>query len=152
MTILTRATQEDLSVIMALETQAFPQGWSAQVWAEEIEHHYVVVADDAGVISMGMVSETADLRRVIVAESRRHQGLGSLLLDHGRSWALDQGAEEIFLEVSQGNEAAISVYERNGFEILATRHDYYRPGEDALVYRWVPQLEETHKEESCPNR
>ncbi|MDR0488069.1 MAG: GNAT family N-acetyltransferase [Propionibacteriaceae bacterium] len=186
MTVLSVADLKDLPAIMALEVEAFPQGWSPQAWAEEIAHHHVILAQRTvvagvsgdvspdnetpeimtecgspedcgdrvwnGVISMGWVGETAEVRRIIVAQSMRKQGLGSVLLKYGCDWAMAQKAEEVFLEVSDENATAIRLYENWGFELIATRKDYYRPGDDALVYRWVPVPVQTHEEEPCLNR
>ena len=40
----------------------------------------------------------------------------------------------ISLEVRKSNLKAISLYERNGFEISRVRPNYYDDAEDAIVY------------------
>ena len=128
----------DLDGIMALEREAFPHGWSATTWSEQITEHYVALVDDGlGVIAMSAVAGTVELLRVIVAPGSRGRGLGRTLVTHGLEWAEHFGATEIFLEVSVHNQTAISLYESCGFTPLNRRHDYYGPGDDAIVYRRV---------------
>jgi ribosomal protein S18 acetylase RimI-like enzyme len=43
------------------------------------------------------------------------------------------GAERLFLEVGESNEAAISLYKKNGLSEVARRRNYYGPGQDALL-------------------
>ena len=135
---LRTAQEGDLTAIHALESEAFPTGWSVAAWAEECENHFVGIACSAevvGVISMGLVAETAEVRRIIVAAALQGQGIGRTLLEYGCDWARCHGAAEVFLEVSAGNSAAIALYESSGFEHLHTRPNYYGLGDDALVYR-----------------
>jgi len=163
---------QDLDSIMRLETQAFPRGWSARSWAEEIHDHYVAVGysnHGMGVIAMSTVAGTAELHRIIVAPQAQGHGLGRALVSHGLEWSARFGSTQVFLEVSAGNQAAIGLYESCGFTLLDRRADYYEPGDDALVYRRVipptdpvilaqfdsesvNQLSATPEEESCPNR
>ena len=139
---------EDLDVIMALETEAFPHGWSATSWEQTIRDHYVAIADDGlGVIAMSEVAGTAELLRVIVSAQARGHGLGRALVNHGLEWASCFGATEVFLEVSANNPIAIKLYESCGFALLDRRRNYYGPDDDALVYRHV-----IPKEETWPNR
>jgi len=147
------ATPQDLDQIMALETEAFPHGWSRQAWAEEVRDHFVAVACSpeshiCGVVVMSSVADTAELLRVIVGSGVRRTGLGRALVAHGLAWAETQGAQEVFLEVSAGNPAGIGLYESCGFGFLDRRTHYYGPGDDALIYRARVGAEE----EICLNR
>jgi ribosomal-protein-alanine N-acetyltransferase len=46
------------------------------------------------------------------------------------------GAPDVWLEVAVDNEAARSLYEAYGFELVRVRRKYYQPGGiDALVMR-----------------
>ena len=161
----------DLDQIMVLEKEAFPHGWSAESWAEEIRDHYVAVAGDGlGVIAMSEVAGTAELLRVIISSGARGNGLGRVLVRQGLEWAEHFGATKVFLEVSADNCAAIRLYESSGFSPVSRRTDYYGPGDDAVVYCRVIQPlapvtppepgsasqadvpTTVSKEETCPNR
>ena len=150
------AVPADLAAIIGLETAAFTGGWSEQSWADEVRDHFVLVAEEDrifGVLAMSAVADTAEVLRVIVDESVRCTGIGRALLCHGLAWA-ETVANEVFLEVSATNQAAISLYESEGFKLIDRRVDYYAPGDDALIYRvTVPTTVPTHpEEETCQSR
>ncbi|MBK8462112.1 MAG: GNAT family N-acetyltransferase [Nigerium sp.] len=137
--IIATADASDLSGIMALEA-CFDHGrWSELAWAEDLTspHGRVLVARDdaslAGVATWRCVAGAADLNRIIVAPGRRGEGIGRRLLDAGLAWADAAGADQVMLEVEDGNAAALALYERSGFVTLARRQDYYGTGRDALV-------------------
>jgi ribosomal protein S18 acetylase RimI-like enzyme len=54
-------------------------------------------------------------------ESRR-RGAARALLHAGIAWAGDRGATSMFLQVDDGNEPALGLYESCGFE---TRYRYH---------------------------
>ena len=152
------AAPADLAAIMGLETAAFTGGWSERSWADEVRDHFVLVAEEdrvVGVLAMSAVAGTAEVLRIIVDESVRRTGHGRALLCHGLAWA-QTVAGQVFLEVSAGNQAAISMYESEGFRLLDRRSDYYGPGDDALVYRLDHTSHPTHsthlEEETCQSR
>ena len=65
-------------------------------------------------------------------------GLGKTMLDHAVRLARLQHCFCIFLEVRPSNPAGIRLYQRNGFEIVGERPDYYRSAgrrENALVMK-----------------
>jgi ribosomal protein S18 acetylase RimI-like enzyme len=126
----------DLGSIMELEQYAPLPAWSPSSWLEDSTKHHVVVADTqpiVAVISLGLVSGTAEVRRVVVLPEHRRQGWGRSLMEYAHLWAENSGATEIFLEVSTGNEAALGLYRAMGFHDVSLRRDYYGPGDDAVV-------------------
>ncbi|MCL2483684.1 MAG: GNAT family N-acetyltransferase [Propionibacteriaceae bacterium] len=132
---------------MSVETQAFTGGWSDQSWSDEIRNHVVLLASIAsiqqgadvpvGVLALSMVAGTAEVLRIIVVPEARRRTVGRVLLEYGICEMVQQGASEVFLEVSAENQAAIGLYENFGFAQIDRRTSYYGPGDDALVYRWT---------------
>ena len=55
------------------------------------------------------------LYQMWVAPERRKQGVGRALLDAAVSWARTTGADTLALDVTIGNDAARTLYERAGF-------------------------------------
>jgi ribosomal-protein-alanine N-acetyltransferase len=47
--------------------------------------------------------------------------------------AIERGCSFAYLEVRTNNTAAISMYEKYGYDILYTRKKYYIDGDDAYV-------------------
>jgi [ribosomal protein S18]-alanine N-acetyltransferase len=77
-----------------------------------------------------------ELENIVVSETARRQGLGTLLLrefvDHARA----QHGIGIFLEVRQSNQNARSLYRKLGFQEAGLRKSYYvDPPEDAIICR-----------------
>ena len=134
------ARPADARHIAALE-ESFETGrWSEAAWAEEIasQRAHVVVEGDADAIPLGVAAfsvagETCDLNRVVVAPVARRGGVALRLLLAGLAWADERGAVQMMLEVEDGNEPALALYQQLGFVTLARRSNYYGPGRDALV-------------------
>ncbi|MFW6090810.1 MAG: N-acetylglutamate synthase, CG3035 family [Actinomycetota bacterium] len=94
--------------------------------------------DEAGepiAIARGAVSDAPSGRRwlgvtaVEVDPSQRRRGLGTHIVAGVARWAGSHGATDVYLQVSDGNSAALAAYERMGF----TEHHRYR-------YRALPLI------------
>jgi RimJ/RimL family protein N-acetyltransferase len=96
----------------------------------------VYVAEDEGVI-VGRLSlsrdphpasrHVADLG-LMVAESHRRQGVGTLLLDQAVTWARASGVGKLELHVFPWNEPALALYTSFGFEREGYRRRHYERG------------------------
>lgn len=71
---------------------------------------------------------------LLLAVSRRVQGrgVGQALLDRFTAIAKARGAEQLHLEVREGNRA-VRLYKRAGFDEVGRRRNYYN-GRDGQVY------------------
>lgn len=77
------------------------------------------------------VGDDYDLLQIAVDVNERRRGIGSLLLVSVLSRV---ASRTLFLEVREGNAAAIALYKKHGFKLLRTRKNYYSdPTENALV-------------------
>ncbi len=138
----------DLEVVSEIERALFPDDcWSIGTWWSELAgrpRRDYVVAVDGGIPDAG----PARLRRARPRRGhrRRHddrdrpgaqrRGVGRLLLDELVAAAAARGAAALLLEVRADNAAARALYDRNDFDVIATRRRYYQPGDvDALVMR-----------------
>ena len=66
----------------------------------------------------------------------RRAGVGAKLLDQFLRAADGHGVTATYLEVREGNAAALRLYESRGFVATGRRKGYYRhPVEDAVVMR-----------------
>lgn len=136
------AHQDDLPAIMRLEAAGFDQleQWSENSWRGELlgEGSDVLIARThqvVGVIALNTVADVADLQRIVVIPGSRRGGVGRSLLAAGIKAAGFRGAKSVLLEVRYDNEAAIALYQQNGFEQLAARKNYYGTGQHALVLK-----------------
>ena len=135
-----RAHTSDLAGIMALEVFFGPhERWTHSMWASELawpDRRVVVVREGdevLGAATFQLVGEVADLHRIVVGGPYQRGGLASMMLADGISWARTSGATRVLLEVRSDNEAALGLYRKYGFSVIAERVDYYAPGSDALV-------------------
>ncbi|MDO9402888.1 MAG: GNAT family N-acetyltransferase [Polaromonas sp.] len=80
-----------------------------------------VVAAGVAAFSHGWCS----IHGVRTEQAHRGQGLAGRVLAALAQAALDQGQERVFLQVEEGNSAAISLYRKAGFE-TAWRYEYWR--------------------------
>ena len=136
------ARRGDLGAIMDLERSGFGAGerWSERSWLGELlgVGRTVLIARahvPVGVIALQTVGEVGDLHRLVVAPGWRRRGVGSALVETGLQTVRHHGARSVLLEVEFGNDAAIALYQRLGFEQLAARDDYYGPGRRALILK-----------------
>ena len=137
----------DIEDAHALETSLFPDPWSVETFWSELAHvpetrHYLVARDGTDLLGYAGLSATgghggqADVQTLAVAPVAQGRGLGRRLLDDLVAEARRRRATEVLLEVRAENAAAQALYAGAGFERIAVRRGYYRPGgTDAHVLR-----------------
>lgn len=92
-----------------------------------------------GFVISRVLAPEAELLTIAVARSRQGSGVGKALLAAHLARLAAQRANHVFLEVDEGNAAALSLYRAFGFREVGKRPGYY-PGKDgaratALVLR-----------------
>ena len=65
---------------------------------------------------------------LMVAESHRRQGVGTMLLDRAVDWARESEVRKLELHVFPWNEPALGLYESFGFEREGFRRRHYERG------------------------
>jgi len=131
----------DLPSITDIESDQFPDPWTAGVFREIIDHDnqtlYAAKNGEqvVGYIAVWILEDELHILNICVAGPYQRQGIGSQLLIHALGLKRDQEIETIFLEVRHSNDAALKLYEKFGFEVLYRRKNYYASGADALVMR-----------------
>lgn len=141
-----RAKMQDLNALLSLSDSSDNAGrWNATHYqtvlqAAKKDHlNLVMVGDDKSVIAFLVARVTTDewdIENIVVASQHRRKGIAARLLHHLLDAALKQKVKAVLLEVRESNEAARSLYEREGFVIAGRRKQYYsRPEEDAVILR-----------------
>ena len=84
-----------------------------------------------GFIAFSKYYERLEIDYIFVKEEYRKMGIGSKLLE----FIINENSdiENITLEVKINNEAAIKLYKKMNFEIVATREKYYEDGLSAYL-------------------
>ena len=130
------ATGADVSAIMTVMRDAFDprfgEAWSVSqlTGSLSIPGTWAMVAHGADSIVTGftltrLILDSAELLLVAVANDCRGAGCGRALLDAAAEQARERGAAEMFLEVRDGNDAALALYRKCGFTEIGRRKDYY---------------------------
>lgn len=136
------ATLNDIDNLVALEQAAFPMPWSRAQIADCLTARYdywvLVEGEDLlGALLMQCVCDEAEILSLGVFPAQQRRGYGRQLLQFALDEARARECEQLFLEVREGNMAAVQLYVQAGFEGIGQRPGYYEMPdgvkEDALV-------------------
>lgn len=106
--------------------------WDAATWIAEVAGQmagFAIVKWAAGRSGVRAYIETLE-----VAPDARRCGVGRELLSRIEGSARQAGARLIWLHVEEVNDAAIRLYEGQGYRCESREEDYYPMGRAALVY------------------
>lgn len=150
---IVRAGAASLEVLEALHGACFSRGWDqmemARLLAMPGASGTLILADrrdsegatPSGFLLGREVAGEAEILSIGVLPTMRQRGLGGALLSEYIARMREHGVTALFLEVATHNEAAISLYKRQGFIAAGLRKAYYAPEQgqpaatDALIMR-----------------
>ena len=83
-----------------------------------------------------MTDRRFDLYWVAVNPALGRQGVGRLLLARMEAELGAQGPAKIYVDTSStpGYDPARSFYEKNGYQVACVFRDFYRDGDDKVIY------------------
>ena len=131
----------DTESLAFVHATSFEDAWSADWIAKLMCQPGVFAFHDGadGFVLVRVAGGEAEILTLAVAPAARRRGFGAGLVAAGAHHAAQMGAQALFLEVNEANEAAKSLYLRLGFEEVARRSGYYgaagEGGQHALVFR-----------------
>jgi ribosomal-protein-alanine N-acetyltransferase len=149
---LTAAGAADIDAVMDVMAVAFDPGfgeaWSAAQVLGSLAagSAWLRLAQGPGAEPLGftlcrLIRPEAELLLVGVAPAARRRGIGRALLAAAAADARERGATTLFLEVRDGNAAALALYRAAGYAGIGRRRDYYRGSSgvrfDAISLRLV---------------
>lgn len=131
----------DLAAVIEIERRSYPYPWTETIFSDCMHAGYSCwVCMRSGTIEgYGVVTAAAGeshLLNICVRPESRGLGVGVKILRHLVEIARRHDADVIFLEVRPSNETARNLYEKEGFNELGRRRDYYPTDdgrEDALI-------------------
>ena len=138
-----RMQSEDLTQVMIIEKEAFPDPWHASSFKRQLhprkKHMHLFVArlpeKVIGYIVFYLNFGEAHIMNIAVAKEYRRRGVAKYLFDYAFEIIKTSATDVIFLEVAVNNNAALQLYRQFGFEVYGKRKRYYRNGGDAYVMR-----------------
>ena len=84
-----------------------------------------------------MVEETVDIINVVIDKDYQHQGFGQALFFQMEEEAKLNNCNNIMLEVKETNLNAIKFYQKQGYEQISIRKNYYQDHTNALIMKKV---------------
>jgi len=162
MIIVADAAEADLPRILEIEREAISPPWThgallSELYSEdsffavarsersalsegEIQTYHPVTSqayyDVMGFVILRRMGNEGELLQIAVDKAARRGGFADSLMKAALGFAEESKLVSIFLEVRQGNGAAIALYKKHGFKPVRTRKGYYSdPTEDALVMK-----------------
>ena len=132
--------ESDAKELAELDKKCFSVPWSEKSFEDESKNkiavYYVAKIDEkiVGYAGFWHVADEGDITNIAVSPECRRQGIASKLLEQLIAEAKQRKLELLTLEVRESNVAAITLYERYGFEKIGKRKRFYtNPEEDALI-------------------
>ncbi len=135
------ACNNDLDGLVALEQRCFNSDLFSRdqigYLIEEAHASVYVVEYEKTIVGAAYMlwrrrSPVGRLYNIAIDSSMRGRGLAQQMLDHFRTEATWRGCHTLSLEVRTDNKAAITLYEKNGFEITEPLAEYYEDGSDGV--------------------
>ena len=131
-----------LPAVFELEQKLFSgEEWSQEQFESEMElvpeSRMYWVAKLEGVVvgyfGLILIDDFADVATIAVVPEIRRKGVASKMIETMLVEAKRRGMKRMLLEVRTTNVAAIALYKRFGFEIIAERPNYYGPDLSAYL-------------------
>lgn len=134
-------TEADLEQVVAIDQVSFSLPWPPRSFDYEVGDNYVSrawVAEVDGRVAAMMVGwlmvDELHIATIATHPDYRQRGIGTKLLLHAIKSACHEGVVRAFLEVREGNAAAIAMYRALGFIEDGRREKYYADNhEDAIL-------------------
>ncbi len=133
-------TEDDVKSVAEIEKECFSHPWSEEGIRQELfnDSARFFVAEKmgkaVGYMGMHIVLDECYIANVAVLPSHRRKGIAQKLLTNALLKAESEGCSFISLEVRVSNCGAIGLYEKNGFEKMGERKNFYQsPTENALI-------------------
>lgn len=144
--IVRRMLPEDLEEVCRIEKDNFTLPWSEKSFLESMERTDTVFLtalsgnEVVGYLGCYCIAGEGEITNVAVHGNYRRKGIGGMLLEKLYKEGEKLACREYFLEVRESNEAAISLYARQGFVKEGIRKNFYeRPVENAIIM-WKHEL------------
>ncbi|MBE6800477.1 MAG: ribosomal-protein-alanine N-acetyltransferase [Ruminococcaceae bacterium] len=138
--VIVKMTASHIEDIAKLEKECFSSPWSEEGLKSELNNNFarffVALSDGkiTGYIGSHNVLGEVYITNIAVFPEFRRNGVGKALVEHLVNQMKNENAEFVTLEVRESNSTAISLYEKNGFQKVGKRKDFYeKPREDGVL-------------------
>lgn len=140
MTEIRRISENDIEAIASLETEIFPDPWSAKSIKETYDQKHALIlgayqdGNLIGYVIFYYILDEGEIARIAVSPSHRRQGVADQIFARLLEFCTQKDIERILLDVRVSNETAIAFYKKSGFAEDGIRKNFYdNPKEHALL-------------------
>ncbi|NMG09610.1 ribosomal protein S18-alanine N-acetyltransferase [Brasilonema sp. UFV-L1] len=146
-------TPADLTAVQELDKICFGGLWTLDAYQRELDSpnsdllglfSLTSVVKLLGMSCFWSILDEAHITILAVHPQYHRQGFGQALLYSVLKTACKRGLERATLEVRASNEAAISLYQKFGFQIAGRRRRYYKDNDEDALILWLPDLQQPH--------
>jgi len=140
--IIRPITKNDLQEIYSIEVECFKNPYKLsdieyEITSNPVNRFLVLEINGklAGFIDYMITFNSATISQIAVSKKYRNHGFAKELLgkmEESFSKEGDDIVENVTLEVRESNIPAISLYKKDGYEIIVKKPHYYPDGEDAI--------------------
>jgi [ribosomal protein S18]-alanine N-acetyltransferase len=143
--------EADIEAIIDIDRSSFSLPWPERSFKYEISTNensiplvFEVTRPDgsheiAGFVVVWVIVDEAHIGTLAVSEAYRGHGIGERLMRTGLDMACKRGCQQSYLEVRRGNEPAIRLYLKLGYQVDGVRPGYYQDNhEDAILMSLKP--------------
>lgn len=149
--VIREARREDLEKVMKINKEVLPENYPAFYFEMHLRNFgkaFLVAESDSQIVGYIMCRVEYDTlytnpnkigkrgHIISIAVLPQYQGLGigtELMVKALENMKKYYEAEEYYLEVRVGNEVALKLYKKLGFNVLKVLPGYYLDGEDAYL-------------------
>ena len=137
---IVRFSAEHIPQVAQIERDSFSEPWSESSLSLLCAEEYpsFVLTDEGGDVhgyhSTAKALDELQMINLAIRADSRGRGFAKALLSALDCFCREMGMTEVSLEVRESNAAAISLYERCGYEKVGIRRGFYRlPPENAVI-------------------
>ena len=133
--------KEDLGEVVKIENSCHLTPWTNKNFSDSYsaKNLFKVLKSEDDIIAYYVaifIVDECELLNITVKPELQKKGYGALMLEDLFSECKKENIVNIFLEVRKSNVSAIRLYEKNGFNEIGVRNNYYknkRGQEDAIL-------------------
>jgi len=132
-------TPEEVAIALELIDEWLELGEHSGYLTYVLEAHDADVSEVLGYVTFGptpLTESTFDLYWIAVDKSKHRGGVGKRLLKFTEEDVVRRGGKLLLIETSSQETygGTIQFYERTGYELVGKIKEYYKPGDDKLIF------------------
>lgn len=139
--LIRKMTLSDVAAAHEIDVLSFSLPWPERSLRHEVTDNpsarcWIAEADGrlAAMLVLWLIVDEAHIATLATHPDFRRRGIAERLLVEALNLAYNEGARAALLEVRAGNEPALRLYRKLGFEVVGYRPQYYKDkNEDALL-------------------